>query len=87
MYESSDPQFFRTTNGIQSAPDDFDESRFVITFLTNLGVIEILCNFKLFKRLFQKSISDLFKRVKSPFFSQFFQINVYSIVFFSNLNP
>ena len=48
MYQSSDPQFFRTTNGIQSAPDNFDESRLVITFLTHLGVMEILCNFKLF---------------------------------------
>ena len=33
MYESSGSQFFRTTNRIQSGPDAFDESRFVITFL------------------------------------------------------
>ena len=47
MYESSGSQFFRTTTGIQSGPDAFDESRFVLTFLTNLGVMEILCSFRL----------------------------------------
>ena len=46
-YESSGSQFFRTTTGIQSGPDVFDESRFVMTFLTILGVIDILCNFRL----------------------------------------
>ena len=45
MYDSSGLQFFRTTTGIQSGPDDFDESMFVMTFLTILGVIEILCSF------------------------------------------
>ena len=47
MYESSGSQFFRTTTGIQSGPDAFRESRFVITFLTILGVMEILCSFRL----------------------------------------
>ena len=47
MYESSDSQFFRTTTGIQSGPDAFDKSRFITTFLTILGVTEILCSFKL----------------------------------------
>ena len=47
MYESSGSQFFRTTTGIQSRPDAFDESRFVMTFLTILGVMEILCSFRL----------------------------------------
>ena len=47
MYESSGSQFFRTTTGIQSGPDAFDESRFVMTFLNILGVMEILCSFKL----------------------------------------
>ena len=46
MYESSGSQFFRTTTGIQSGPDAFDESRFVMTFLTILGVMEI-CSFRL----------------------------------------
>ena len=44
MYESSGSQFFRTTTGI---PDVFDESRFVMTFLNILGVMEILCSFRL----------------------------------------
>ena len=47
MYESLGSQFFRTTTGIQSGPDTFDESRFVMTFLTILGVTEILCSFRL----------------------------------------
>ena len=47
MYESSGLQFFRTTTGIQSEPDAFDESRFVMTFLTILGVMDILCSFRL----------------------------------------
>ena len=47
MHESSGSQFFRNTTGIQSGPDASDESRFVMTFLTNLGVLEILCNFRL----------------------------------------
>ena len=47
MYESSGSQFFRTTTGIQSGPDTFDESRFLMTFLTILGVTEILCSFRL----------------------------------------
>ena len=47
MYESSGSQFFRTTTGIQSGPEAFDESRFVTTFLTILGVMEILWSFRL----------------------------------------
>ena len=46
MYGSSGSQFFRPTTGIQSGPDAFDESRFVMTFLTILGVMEILCSFR-----------------------------------------
>ena len=45
--ESSGSQFFRTTIRIQSGPDAFDKSRFIMTFLTILGVPEILCSFKL----------------------------------------
>ena len=44
MYEISNSQFFRTTTEIQSGPDALDESRFVMTFLTILGVMEILWN-------------------------------------------
>ena len=47
MYESSGSQFFRTTTGIRSGPDAFDESRFIMAFLTILGVLEILCSFRL----------------------------------------
>ena len=47
MYESSGSQFFRTTTGIQSGPDAFDESRFAMTFLTILGVMDLLCSFRL----------------------------------------
>ena len=47
MYESSGSQFFRTTTGIQSGPDAFDESRFFMAFLTILGVMDILCSFRL----------------------------------------
>ena len=47
MYESPGSQFFRTTTGIQSGPDAFEESRFVMTLLTILGVMEILCSFRL----------------------------------------
>ena len=46
MYESSGSQFFRTNTGIQSGPGFFDESRFVMTFLTIFGIMEI-CNFRL----------------------------------------
>ena len=46
MQESSG-QFFRTTTKIQSGPDAFDKSRFIMTFLTILEVTEILCSFKL----------------------------------------
>ena len=47
MYEYSDSHFFRTITGIESGPDTFDESRFIMTFLTILGVTEILCSFRL----------------------------------------
>ena len=47
MYESSGSQFFRTTTGIQSKPDAFDDSGFVMTYLFILGVTEILCSARL----------------------------------------
>ena len=43
----SSAQFFRATTGIQSGPDAFDKSRFIMTFLTILGDTEILYSFKL----------------------------------------
>ena len=42
MYESSGSQFCRTTTGTQPVPDALNESRFVITFLTILGVRNIM---------------------------------------------
>ena len=47
IYHSSGLQFFRTTTKVQSGPDAFDESRFVMTRLTILKVTEILCIFRL----------------------------------------
>ena len=47
IYDGSDSQFFRTTTAIQSGPNNFGESRFVTAFLTILGVMEILCSFRL----------------------------------------
>ena len=47
MYESLGSQFFRTTAGIQSGRDAFDESRFIMTFLTTLRVMKISCSFRL----------------------------------------
>ena len=47
MHESSGSQFSRHTTGIQSGPEAFEESRFVMTFLTILRVTEILCSFRL----------------------------------------
>ena len=47
MYESFGLQFFRTTNRISSGPDVSDKSNLVTTFLTNLGVTEMLCSYRL----------------------------------------
>ena len=47
MYKSSGLDFLRTTTGIQSLPDDFDESRLVMNFLIKLGVTDIWCSCKL----------------------------------------
>ena len=48
MYQSSGSQFFRTTTEIQMPlMNDFDESKFVMIFLTILGVTEMLCSFRL----------------------------------------
>ena len=43
MYEGSASEFFKTTAGIQSGQDAFDESSFLLTFLNILGVKIILC--------------------------------------------
>ena len=75
MCESSGLQFFRTTTGIQSGPDAFDESRFVMTFLTILGVMEILCSFRLVlegkigKEIPESSRLEFFKKFLASNFS------------------
>ena len=46
MYESSSSHFASTAE-IQSGPDAFDKSRFVITFFNQMVVIEALCSFRL----------------------------------------
>ena len=47
IYKISGSHFFTATTEIHSKPDFLDESRLVIIFLTNFGVREILCNFRL----------------------------------------
>ena len=47
MYQSSGSQFFRTTTGMKSGPDAFDQSRVVMTIVTILGVTEMLWSFRL----------------------------------------
>ena len=69
MQESSGSQFFRTTTGIQSRPDEFDKSRFIVTFLTNLGVMEILCSFRLV--LEGKTDKEIHESSRLEFFEKF----------------
>ena len=47
IQESSGSQFFRTATGIQSEADTFEKASSVMTFITILGVTEILYSFKL----------------------------------------
>ena len=46
MHDISTSQFFRTTAEIKSGQDAFDESRYIKTFLTILGIAEILHSFR-----------------------------------------
>ena len=73
IYESSDSQFLRTTIRIQPGPDAFDESRFVMTFLTILGVTEILCSFRLV--LEGKAGKDIPESSKLEFLERFLANN------------
>ena len=75
MYENSGSQFFRTTTEIQSGPDTFDESRFVMTFLTILGVTEILCSFRLV--LEGKTGKEIPKSSRLEFFEKFLASNLF----------
>ena len=60
---------FRTTTAIQSGPDAFDKSRFIMTFLTILGVTEILCCFKLV--LERKSVKEISESSRLDFLEKF----------------
>ena len=42
MYESSDSEFLKVTTGIKSEPDALKELILLMTFITILGVIEII---------------------------------------------
>ena len=68
-YESPGSQFCRTTTGIQSGPDAFDESRFAITFLTILGFTDILCSFRLV--LQGKKVKDIPESSRLEFLENF----------------
>ena len=43
MFENSGSDFFSTTTIIQSGPDPYEESKLVMTFMTNLVVTGIMC--------------------------------------------
>ena len=47
IYENFDSKFCRTTTGMQSGLDSFEESRLVMIFLTNLRVTRVLYSFGL----------------------------------------
>ena len=72
LYESSGSQFLRTTTGIQSGPDAFDESRFVMTLLTILGVI---CSFRLV--LEGKAREEVLESSRLDFLENFLANNFY----------
>ena len=73
MYESSGSQFFRTTAGIQSGPDTFNESRLIMTFLIILGVTELLRCFilvvdeKTGKEIPKSSRLEFLEKLQDPF--------------------
>ena len=73
MYENSGSKFFRTTTGTQSGPHAFDDSRLVMTFLTILGVTEILCSFRLV--LEGKTNKEIPKSSRLEFFEKFLTNN------------
>ena len=73
FYEILGSQFFRTTTEIQSALDAFDESRFVIIFLTIVGVAEILCSLALV--LEEKIGKEILKSLRLEFWEKFLANN------------
>ena len=73
-FESSGSQSLRSTTGTQSRPDAFDESRFIMTFLTILGVAETLCSFRLV--LEERTGKEIPKSSGLEFFKKFLANNV-----------
>ena len=71
IYKISGSHFFTATTEIQSKPDFLDKSRLAVIFLTNLGVREILCNFRLViegtggKEVHESSKPEFFKKLSA----------------------
>ena len=57
-----------TITGIQLGPDSFDESRFIMTFLTILGIMETLCSFRLV--LEGKTVKEIPESSRLEFFEK-----------------
>ena len=74
MYQSSSSQFFRTTAEMQSKADIFGKSGLVIIFLMNLGVVEILCSYRLV--LEWKASKEIFKSSRLEFLGKFL-VNIF----------
>ena len=83
MYDSSGSLFFRTPTGIQSGPDTFDESRFVVTFLTIVGIMEILYNFRL--ALEGKRRKEILESSRLEFLEKFLANNLFYL-FYTEIN-
>ena len=77
IYKSSASQFFRTSTGIQSVPDAFDESRLVMAFLIIFGVTKMLCNFRLV--LEGKTGKEIPESSKLEFLEKFLTILLYQM--------
>ena len=59
--------------GIQSRPNAFDESRFVMTFLTILRVMEVLCSFILLQE--GKTVKEIPESSRFEFLEKFLANN------------
>ena len=77
MYNSPGLQFLRTTTGIQSGPDVFDELSFIMTFSTIFGVTEILYSFRLnySERKTDKTGTEIPKSSRLKFLEKFLANN------------
>ena len=58
----------KNITGIQLGPDSFDESRFIMTFLTILGIMETLCSFRLV--LEGKTVKEIPESSRLEFFEK-----------------